>query len=698
MPKIILLLACILCLTACVSTSRYQSVASQNEQLEWSKSELMKENDSLKLLAAELEVTKEQLTKTENVLIEFYLKYQGKPPDQEPKLSSQKEYQWDTVQSEMNALIKKNSELQDKIIAYEQELTELKNNLNAFDKKQMNIQEKNKTLDLLNKQLEEANSNQKKLKTDSDNKEAEINKLKKEINTLKSKQAEYQLQSSESKFLVDSLHSEIQYLELKNKNLTFQISELDEKIEELGKSYREQKNNDLIALQKEITDLNINRHSLENMNQSLLDSLRIKNTELTLAQQTIDESRTLVNQLRLQLDEKSKKKNEAELKSQIENLRSDLALSEKTLAALNDAIEAKNQKIESLIQDLNNKNDEITKLKTTFSNAEESKNNTLQWELKAKDDEIGKLENQVQSILSEKEGLLMNADQLKTSSVKLALENQALHDELTTKNNQIEILNLKLSEIPAQEKNTDKLKSLEDSIVSMRLENTRMQHVNRSLESEIKRNQNNLISGNATIDSLKKELLLIKNKSKEQSSDTSELKYLRQELSNSRTENKVLRQKLDSVKSVKTRNQAVSKSSLPATMVQKIKSFSAEHASSGILQFEEEGKLYIILPQNYIFEGESFAMSQRGTDLIIKLCTILKSFPKQKLLLSGYGTYDATGFKSFENSFKRANTVYKLMSVYGINSNILKLESELNSSHIDQKLPPSGVEITVHAE
>jgi chromosome segregation ATPase len=673
-------------------------MASQNEQLEWSKSELKKENDSLKLLASDLEVTKEQLAKTENVLIEFYLKYQGKSTDPEPKLSSQKEYQWDTIQTEMNALIKKNSALQDKINSYELELSNLRDELNAFDKKQMNLQENNKTQDQLKKQLDEANANQKKLKVETTNKEAEIVKLKNEINQLKSKQTDLQFKSTESKFLVDSLHSEIQYLELKNKNLTFQIAEQDEKIEELGKNYREQKNNDLIALQKEITDLNIRHQSMENENQTLLDSLRAKDLALTLVKQSLEESRNLVIQQRLQLEEKSKKKVESDLKSQIEQLKSDLQLSEKTLSALNDAIDSKNQKIENLMQQLNANNNEITKLKAALSTAEESKNNTLNSELNAKAEDIGKLENQVQSLQSEKESLLMNMEQLKTVGEKLAIENRNLNDELSSKNNQIEMLSLKLSERPAQDPNVVKVKSLEDSISLLRVENTRMQHVNRSLESEIKRNQNNLSLSSTAIDSLNKELLVLKNKPKEQYTDTMEQHALRLELSNSRMENKVIKQKMDSLKVVTSRNQTVSKPSLPEALVKKIKSFTTEYSQTGIVQFEEDNELNIILPQSYIFEGESFAMSQRGSDLIIKLCAILKSYPKQKLQLAGYGTYDATGFKSFENSFKRANTVYKLMSVSGINSNILKLESELNSSHINQKLPSSGVEITIHAE
>ncbi|MBK8451522.1 MAG: hypothetical protein IPL42_16490 [Saprospiraceae bacterium] len=65
-------------LSACVSTSRYHSMASEKDQFAIQNKMYLLEIDSLKSLTNELELTKELLQKTENVLIEFYVKYNDK--------------------------------------------------------------------------------------------------------------------------------------------------------------------------------------------------------------------------------------------------------------------------------------------------------------------------------------------------------------------------------------------------------------------------------------------------------------------------------------------------------------------------------------------------------------------------------------------------------------------------------------------
>ncbi|MGB5023740.1 MAG: hypothetical protein WBO44_00245, partial [Saprospiraceae bacterium] len=60
---------------ACVSSSRYHSVRSDRDQLAIQLKENQITKDSFEVIAQDLETTKLQLQKTENVLIEFYLKY-----------------------------------------------------------------------------------------------------------------------------------------------------------------------------------------------------------------------------------------------------------------------------------------------------------------------------------------------------------------------------------------------------------------------------------------------------------------------------------------------------------------------------------------------------------------------------------------------------------------------------------------------
>ncbi len=699
--QILIFLAFSLILISCVSTSRYQALTSQNEQLQWSKTELKKENDSLKILASELALTKEQLEKTENVLIEFYMKYEGKSPATESIISKSNESQWDTVQSEMNALLKENSILQDKITTYESELAELENQLSNHENKQATIKEKNKSIDLLTKQWDDAKLIQQKLKTESANKDIDINKLKKEVANLKAEHSDIQNLSTQNQFLIDSLHSEIQYLSIKNQSLSLQISDLNEKLEETGKIYREKQNEELIKLQKEITDLNFKQHSLVNENRLLLDSLYMRTNELTTYQQSLEESKLLVTQHKIQLDEKSKKKDNSEQRAQLEKLKSDLTLSEKSLSALNDVIDSKNKNIVSLNKDIANKNEEIAFLTSKLTLSESSQNATLENELAANKEENSKIEKQIQLIESEKETLIKNLNQLKDENEKYNSNNRLLNDELVSKNNQIETLSLKLSEKSTQEENTTQLEPLKDSISSLQNETIRLKHVNKSLESELNRNQNILSIRNTMIDSLKKVILVYNNKIKENTSDEDAVNKLKSDLSKTKNENIKLRARVDSLKVSKTQSQSVSKpkiAGLSAILIQKIKSFTNEYNSVGVTSFIENSGMNIILPQSYVFEGETIAMSQAGSELITKLSSILKPYPNLKLNLTGFGANDANGLKSFENSFRRANTIYKLMSVSGINSNVLKLGSVLDNKHSNQKLPPSGVELTIHAE
>jgi hypothetical protein len=92
------------------------------------------------------------------------------------------------------------------------------------------------------------------------------------------------------------------------------------------------------------------------------------------------------------------------------------------------------------------------------------------------------------------------------------------------------------------------------------------------------------------------------------------------------------------------------------------------------------------------------AMTQEGTELIRKLSLLIKPYTALKINVTGYGSAEATDSKTFESSFKRANTVFRMMNLSGIQPGMMKLGSELSLEQYESGIPKAGVEIKIYAE
>lgn len=684
-------------LMGCVSTSRYQSLASHSEQLQLTNTTLKKENDSLKLLGTELKLTKEQLEKTENVLIEFYQKYEGKSGSGNSKSNPVTESQWDTVQIEMTKLLAENAKIRDQLKKSELEVQGLKQQLQQSENKQSSSKEKNKTIDQLNHQLDELKSAQIKLKSELTLKNDEISSLKKDL-ARKSSDQKTTEQIKQSSYLIDSLQSQIQFLSMKNKDLSFQMSDLNEKVEEKERLNREKQNEEVIKLQAELTTKNARLVSLEDENRSLSNDLKSKTEELSNTQQSLQQSKEQLNQERQQKENKSKHKEEAEQKLVIEQLKSDLNSRDRNLSALNDALDDNHKEIKELREKLEIQKTELDHMNKELADRSQSRNEDTQRELKDLRDQNAARLNSIQTLQREGDSLKVLTTLLFNQKDKNESEIKTMSDELDAKNKQIEILSLKLSELTDQIA-TEKQNPLKDSLNYFRGEVVRMQHVNKSLESEINRDHNLIASRESKIDSLKKIIQLKAHDKKEAETNEQTINQLKKDLNASSSEITTLKMKLDSLQLKSTQPQKKESpviKPLPSQLIDKLNAFSNEHLQNGVTGFIDNAHFNLILAQSAVFEGESMAMTQAGTDLIGKLALILKTQKEIKIEITGYGSMDANGNKSFDNSFKRANTVFKLMSVSGVNSSLIKLGALLNNTHNNPKIPSAGIELAIH--
>ncbi len=138
---------------------------------------------------------------------------------------------------------------------------------------------------------------------------------------------------------------------------------------------------------------------------------------------------------------------------------------------------------------------------------------------------------------------------------------------------------------------------------------------------------------------------------------------------------------------------------LPLNLIEKIKSFTKGYSKNEILCEFINNRAIIILPQSYIFGSESIAMSQQGTDLILKMCTLLRPFQNNLHIdILSFHTRLTNPELSNEISIKRANTLNKVMNVSGIRSHIAENPFVTKQINRDRNIPGEGIEISIYVE
>ena len=138
--------------------------------------------------------------------------------------------------------------------------------------------------------------------------------------------------------------------------------------------------------------------------------------------------------------------------------------------------------------------------------------------------------------------------------------------------------------------------------------------------------------------------------------------------------------------------------SLPSPVVNKISGLSNEYPKAGVFYKLENGKIHVLIPQSYLFEGETVALKEQGSQIINSIGATLKNHPTLTIHLTGFGSYESNATKTMDGSYRRANTVLRLLTTNGISPEKITVGARPYSNFDNSKNLPSGVEIMILAE
>ncbi|HEX5625346.1 MAG TPA: hypothetical protein VFX48_04970, partial [Saprospiraceae bacterium] len=101
---------------------------------------------------------------------------------------------------------------------------------------------------------------------------------------------------------------------------------------------------------------------------------------------------------------------------------------------------------------------------------------------------------------------------------------------------------------------------------------------------------------------------------------------------------------------------------------------------------------------NALFDGDSHAMKQSGTELITAMADLLRPHARLRISIAALGFEKKPGETLQEQSLKRARTVGKLFSIYGWPADKLRIQEKTHQSKQDQPATGSRVEIYIYAD
>jgi outer membrane protein OmpA-like peptidoglycan-associated protein len=144
--------------------------------------------------------------------------------------------------------------------------------------------------------------------------------------------------------------------------------------------------------------------------------------------------------------------------------------------------------------------------------------------------------------------------------------------------------------------------------------------------------------------------------------------------------------------------QKISSKSVPSAIVNKITGLSNEFPRAGVFYKLENGKIHVLIPQSFLFEGETVALKEQGSTLVTSLANSLKPYRDLSVHITGFGSYDSNATKTMDGSFRRANTILRLLTASGIGAEKVTVGARPYSNFDNSKSLPAGVEIMILAE
>lgn len=613
----IFLICSVLNFYACVSSSRFHSVTAERDQLSFQLQENKFNKDSLEILAKELESTKLQLQKTENVLIEFYLKHNSGPEKKDSSSSS-------------NPL--ENEQTQSTI--QESQVIEMKQLNDQLVKSKLDYEQLNAKYEKLVQAKEPKKSTAKKL--DSLNKE--IVSLK---NSLAKEKANLVLQGKEmmaTNELIDSLKSQVQFGELRIKQLQFELREIKSESESLKAATNFDQKIRENELQTEINQVKANQEELNRLNAQMLEAIQKKDQELDKLKDSNAALNLELERIQKTLASSNLKEKESQKETEIKALQEELKQNEKTTAALNEIIDEKNLQIQKQQQLLLEKD---AKLNATTEELNKSSTHSLRF---------------VQS-----DSIRMQQERKLTI---LESQNQDLRDGLKSNEHQREQLEQKVNQLKSELESALGLKD------SLQLKQKELLQLKKSHVEELKIAISRLESKQASLDSLSAKIKAIQNSNTQVEIRTVDPNVTAKnekesnlpiEVKNSKQQTQFPDKEPQAIPKI---NPSSNNKRIGESVKKQLRNLVESNPIIGFETSSTPERDLILIPWNALFDKESFAIKESGASLMEAFSNILKqnrklkiSFVKGGLNQSGANTND-----------KRMNTLKKLMQVYGVSA------------------------------
>lgn len=613
----IFLICSVLNFYACVSSSRFHSVTAERDQLSFQLQENKFNKDSLEILAKELESTKLQLQKTENVLIEFYLKHNSGPEKKDSSSSS-------------NPL--ENEQTQSTI--QESQVIEMKQLNDQLVKSKLDYEQLNAKYEKLVQAKEPKKSTAKKL--DSLNKEIVFLK-----NSLAKEKANLVLQGKEmmaTNELIDSLKSQVQFGELRIKQLQIELREIKSESESLKATTNFDQKIRENELQTEINQVKANQEELNRLNAQMLEAIQKKDQELDKLKDSNAALNLELERIQKTLASSNLKEKESQKETEIKALQEELKQNEKTTAALNEIIDEKNLQIQKQQQLLLEKD---AKLNATTEELNKSSTHSLRF---------------VQS-----DSIRMQQERKLTI---LESQNQDLRDGLKSNEHQREQLEQKVNQLKSELESALGLKD------SLQLKQKELLQLKKSHVEELKIAISRLESKQASLDSLSAKIKAIQNSNTQVEIRTVDPNVTAKnekesnlpiEVKNSKQQTQFPDKEPQAIPKI---NPSSNNKRIGESVKKQLRNLVESNPIIGFETSSTPERDLILIPWNALFDKESFAIKESGASLMEAFSNILKqnrklkiSFVKGGLNQSGANTND-----------KRMNTLKKLMQVYGVSA------------------------------
>ncbi|MDQ3141312.1 MAG: OmpA family protein [Bacteroidota bacterium] len=617
----------IILISSCSSTNNYALLKTENDNLRYNLNESKQKSQKLDSIRVELEAEKLQRKKTEAVLAEFYMKYEGKMLPENliinqtahPVNATINKSKWDSLQLASTNLKNQNTELL-KNIADQKKMTasmEEKHAIDIIEAKKIQ-HSKSKKKDEQQIQIE---AQEKMLKEQ----QYQLNTLSLEMNSLRH-------DDSLKKNRIDSLNQV-------NTKMLNQIIQRDLNISALTYDLSVKQNAPVSTSKhdKSIYELKKELNLVSTENAYLLDQNKKLNSEIKKEKEEIKKMKSKL--ISLEAESKNLNVQHSQLKVDVyanPALELKLTETEKQLSKSMEEIEKMKSKL--IFLETESKNIDVQrsqiKIDTVYANP------ALALKLKEAENEVSKSKveiQQIQSLLSEKRNQEMLKQKQLDSTTKKHMELSKNYRQ------QIDSLN----KVTAKQEGSNNLYKRELDLLNEKL---------------------------VTMDA-----------------------HWKNEVAKLKT-NQPVKLETDETAVVETKKEKVqiSQKSLPEGILQKIANLPKKHVQADLWYRIEKGNAHLLLPQSYVFEGESVAMQENGAKVVSELAGILKGLKSTKIEIFGYAGKEAGNTRSLDASFRRAITISKMMNASGIQPENLTVGAKAYSDLDNNKTYPAGVEIIIH--